>query len=282
MPISSFLFSGRDGLGKKTIALSFVAGLFCKEKKVSGALACGNCENCEKVTGGMHPDFTIIEGDDEIGIQQIRELKRRLALHSYAGSYRGALIDDAHLLTADAQGALLKILEEPAANSLFFLVTSHPHFLFETIRSRLLELSFMPVPEDEMRRWAAVNLPEAEDADSSVAIAEGRPGRLKRFLENPEYFREEKTRIAKFRPLIKKPLADQFLFSERMSGEGESEIGSFFQFLIGETRKDLLNGNEAGVLEKIKNLLAFYFRLETTNANARLLIDSALLELRKL
>ena len=116
MPISSFLFSGRDGLGKKTIALSFVAGLFCKEKKAPGALACLNCEDCRKVVSGMHPDFAIIEGDNEIGIQQIRELKRRLALSSYAGSYRGVLIDDAHLLTSDAEGALLKILEEPAAD----------------------------------------------------------------------------------------------------------------------------------------------------------------------
>mgnify|MGYP001581407611 FL=1 len=140
----------------------------------------------------------------------------------------------------------------------------------------------MPVPEEEMKRWAAANFPEAEDGDSSLAIAEGRPGRLKRFLENPEYFREEKARIAKFRPLITKPLVDQFLFSERLSGEGEREIGSFFQFLIGEMRRDLLNGREAGAMEKIKNLLAFYFRLETTNANARLLIDSALLELRNL
>ena len=281
MPISSFLFSGIDGLGKKTIALRFVAGLFCKEKKAPGVLACLNCENCVKVIGGMHPDFTIIAGDNEIGIQQIRELKRRLALHSYAGSYRGVLIDDAHLLTADAQGALLKILEEPAANSLFFFITPHHHFLFETVRSRLLELSFMQVPEDEMRRWAAANLPEAEDADSSFVIAEGRPGRLKRFLESPDYFREEKARIAKFRLLIKKPLVDQFLFSERLSKEGEREIGIFFQFLISEMRRDLLNGYEAGVLEKIKNLLAFYFRLETTNINARLLIDSALLELRR-
>ncbi|MFY9461997.1 MAG: hypothetical protein WAP51_02230, partial [Candidatus Sungiibacteriota bacterium] len=282
MPISAFFFSGGDELGKKTIALSFVAGLFCKEKKAPGALACGNCESCERIISGAHPDFPILAGEEEIGIDEVRELKRRLSLHSYAGSYRGALIDDAHRLTPQAQAALLKMVEEPTSKTLFFFVTSMPYLLFETIRSRLLELSFMPVPEDEMKRWAAANLPEAEDADSSLAIAEGRPGRLKRFLETPGYFREEKARIAKFRPLIQKPLVDQFLFSERLAGEEEREIGSFFQFLIGETRKDLLNGHEAGVLEKIKNLLAFYFRLETTNANARLLIDSALLEVRNL
>ena len=138
----------------------------------------------------------------------------------------------------------------------------------------------MPVPEDELRRWTAANFEDTEDADSSLAIAEGRPGRLKHFLENPEYFMEEKARIAKFRPLIKKPLVDQFLFSERLSKEGERAVGSFFQFLIGEMRKDLLNMPEAGVLEKIKNILTFYFRLETTNVNTRLLIDSALLEIK--
>ncbi len=283
MPVSAFLFSGRDEVGKKTVALSFVAGLFCKEKRAPGVLACLNCESCQRITGGTHPDFPIFAGEEEIGIDEVRELKRRLSLHSYLGSYRGVLIDDAHRLTAQAQAALLKMVEEPNSNTLFFFVTSMPHLLFETVRSRLLELSFASVPEDEMRRWAETNFQKTKDMESSLAIAEGRPGRLMRFLENPEALKEEKARISKFEPLLTMPVVDQFLFSERLTGEGESEVRRFFQFLIGEMRDRVLNGNAgSGLRERLSDVLDLYFQLETTNVNKRLLVDSALLESRNL
>lgn len=283
MPVSAFLFSGRDEVGKKTVALSFFAGLFCKGKRAPGVLACLDCESCKRIIGATHPDFPILAGEEEIGIDEVRELKRRLSLHSYLGSYRGVLIDDAHRLTAQAQGALLKMVEEPTSRTLFFFVTSMPHLLFETVRSRLLELSFALVSEDDMRRWAEINFPKAKDVDSSLAIAEGRPGRLMRFLENPEALKEEKARISKFEPLLKMPVVDQFLFSERLTGEGDSEIRSFFQFLIGKMRNRVLDGNAgSGLRERLSGVLTLYFQLETTNVNKRLLIDSAFLESRNL
>ena len=83
-----------------------------------------------------HPDFHLIEPAASIGIGEIRQLQKRLALKPYSSPLKAALIRKAEKLTLPAQNALLKTLEEPPAKSLIILTTVKSELLLPTIISR--------------------------------------------------------------------------------------------------------------------------------------------------
>lgn len=285
MPFHAVMFSGPEGVGKKTVALNFIAGLFCGETERDNhrSFGCGSCRKCLEIIEGRHPDIHVIAGrtGKEISIGEIREARRRAALHPYYGSWRGVLIDEAHTMTPEAQSALLKILEEPPPKTLFFLITSLPHLLFDTIRSRASEITFGCVEERDIERWIDDNFPEAENGDLVLTLAEGRPGRAKTLLEKKEFLKEEKTKLSRFESILAKDLADQFLFSEAVSTEAD-EGKAFLHFCVKKSRSALLADEHSlrACVAKIKNLLELCSLFETTNMNTRLLIDSAVLEMR--
>lgn len=95
---------------------------------------------------GFHPDLMMIKGNSSIGIDQIRELKTKLALKPYQSLVKIALICQAEKLTLAAQNSFLKTLEEPPAKSLIILETANPNLLLTTITSRcqIIKLGSLP------------------------------------------------------------------------------------------------------------------------------------------
>jgi len=83
-----------------------------------------------------HPDFLSITGLKSIGIEQIRELEKKLVLKPYRGKIKITIINEAEKLTLPAQNALLKTLEEPPANSLIILTAPKKDLLLSTVVSR--------------------------------------------------------------------------------------------------------------------------------------------------
>ena len=83
-----------------------------------------------------HPDLFIIEGLNSIGIDQVRELKKKLTLKPYSAQLKIAFITEAEKLTLVAQNALLKTLEEPPGHSLIILSCLQADLLLPTIVSR--------------------------------------------------------------------------------------------------------------------------------------------------
>lgn len=102
----------------------------------------------------VHPDFFLVEPmKKEIQIGQIREVLWRLSLRTWGSRLKVAVIDQAHLMNQEAQGALLKTLEEPKGKSLIVLVCEYPAMLFETILSRVQKMKFsrpFQAPEREL------------------------------------------------------------------------------------------------------------------------------------
>ena len=114
---------------------------------------------------------------DSIGIDAAREIKHFLWQKPNASSRRTLIIDEAELLTNEAQNALLKITEEPPASSLLILVTSDAESILPTITSRLPRIHFGTVAEREIKAWliAEQKLTEAKAAPLA-AKALGKPG----------------------------------------------------------------------------------------------------------
>ena len=81
-------------------------------------------------------DVLILTPDKSIGIEEIRTLQKNLSLRPFSSKKKTALIKDAHLLTAEAQNALLKTLEEPPEHSLIILTAPDSFWLLPTVVSR--------------------------------------------------------------------------------------------------------------------------------------------------
>jgi DNA polymerase-3 subunit delta' len=85
-----------------------------------------------------------------IKINSIRDIKKFLSMNYDETGYRFILISDAHLMNEEAQNALLKNLEEPPENVIFFLTTSMISKLRSTIISRCWRINFDPLTENEI------------------------------------------------------------------------------------------------------------------------------------
>ena len=98
----AYLFLGPAGVGKATTARALAAALNCAQPGADGD-ACGTCPSCRRMQAGTHPDFLVISPEEskaQIGIEQIRELRRLTAYPPLGGGWRVVLIKPAEALSA--------------------------------------------------------------------------------------------------------------------------------------------------------------------------------------
>ncbi|HET9131193.1 MAG TPA: DNA polymerase III subunit delta' [Terriglobia bacterium] len=151
------LFSGPEGIGKRTCALMVAKALNCAN--AADGEFCGACSQCHKIDAGTHPDVIHIgleEEASEIKIAQVREATRMLDFRPLEGRSKVFIIDPANLLNISSANALLKALEEPPDNSYFILITNNLHALLPTIRSRCQSYAFTPLSLDELRKYGTL------------------------------------------------------------------------------------------------------------------------------
>lgn len=164
----ALLFLGTSGTGAVAAALDFAQALHCRE---DGAVACGRCTACHKVTNLNHPDSALLfpfsrsvkeedrqaallqvwqspyhyplpEDNAAIAIDRVREMQRQFTHSAFAGGWRTTLILHADQMRAEAANAMLKTLEEPPVRSLMILIASHVDALLPTIVSRCQFVKF--------------------------------------------------------------------------------------------------------------------------------------------
>lgn len=144
----AYLFSGPEGVGKKLFALHFAKILNCEKKGIS---PCEVCNSCVKITKSLHPDIMVLMTEaKQIKIDTIKNLSSFIQSPPFEGSYKVAIIDDAHKMNPKAANALLKTLEEPSSSSVIILVTDLIKNLLPTIVSRCLKISFAPLNDEEL------------------------------------------------------------------------------------------------------------------------------------
>ena len=154
-----YLFTGPAGIGKKTFALRVAQSLLCVTPKTTLLGYCGHCSGCTRVASGTHPDLYRAEGLVKIGDRDgagfhgeettARDLVRQLSMHSYAGGKRVFVLGDVEF-TREAANALLKFFEEPPADVLLLLTATSATRLLPTVRSRLVEVTFAPLSDDDV------------------------------------------------------------------------------------------------------------------------------------
>lgn len=146
------LFSGIRGTGKTTLARIFAKALNCSN--FAGEV-CGRCQSCLEADRGTNTAILEIDAASHNGVDDIRDLEM-VARQMCDFSRHVVILDEAHQLSKSAQAALLKILEEPPAGSVFLLSTTDPQKLEDTIRSRCLSMPLRSMSASDVEqslRW---------------------------------------------------------------------------------------------------------------------------------
>lgn len=135
----TIILEGEYGTGKTSCARIFAKALNCKYKTKDGD-ACGVCEDC---TNDISNSIYYAEYDSSIigNISDIKELKETFYFNKSLG-YKVIVLDEAHLITPQAQSTLLKLFEEGLEGVFFVLCTTNSSKILNTIRSRALSLQF--------------------------------------------------------------------------------------------------------------------------------------------
>jgi len=139
----AYLFLGKEGVGKKLLAVEFARLVNCENPDFNSFQACSMCESCEKQARSLNPDIITIEPDGStIKTKQIVELLQEQSFSSFYNKYKFVIINNAEKITKDAVPRLLKTIEEPASKSVYILIASNYNFILPTIRSRCQVVKF--------------------------------------------------------------------------------------------------------------------------------------------
>lgn len=134
----AYLFCGPRGTGKTSTARILAKMVNC----LGAVVPCNKCASCISITDGSSLDLIEIDAASNRGIDDIRDLKEKIKLAPSSSKKKVYIIDEVHMLSAEAFNALLKTLEEPPAHVLFILATTELHKIPETILSRVTKLDF--------------------------------------------------------------------------------------------------------------------------------------------
>ena len=141
----AYLFSGPRGTGKTTTARLLAKAVNCANED-AGQRPCNECAACRSVNEGRYLDLIEIDAATHTGVDDVRDLRDKIAFSPGEGSYKVYIIDEVHRFTGNAFDALLKTLEEPPPHAVFVLATTEIDKVPATIKSRCLPFEFRRVP----------------------------------------------------------------------------------------------------------------------------------------
>ncbi len=195
----AYILDGPAGSGRHTVARYICAAIACHNRpgRVMAApvdedqmgffdtevpppteipegapLPCYACPACRKVLEGICPDVRLIGREDKatLGVDAIRFLRSDVLIPPTDLDTKIYILEDAELMTEQAQNALLLTLEEPPAHVLFLLLCNGADALLETIRSRAPILHTEPIPDGVMRDYLRGRHCPLSEADLSAVI----------------------------------------------------------------------------------------------------------------
>lgn len=176
---NAVLLHGPYGIGKATLAFKLARDIFV----ATGDEDARRVD--EQVMAGSHPNLFVLRRQPKDGkgfytvirVDDIRDLVEGMRKTRGRAGHRVAIIDSIDDCNANAANALLKILEEPPAETIFLLVSHRPGSLLPTIKSRCHSIAMRPLADADVRTVLAANLTDAApgEIDEAVGLAHGRP-----------------------------------------------------------------------------------------------------------
>ena len=183
-----YLFHGERGCGKTTMARVFSMAINCSNR-VDDAEPCGKCPSCLSIIEGSNRDVREINAASHNGVNDIRDLESDMQTHSLFSPNKVYILDEAHMLTKEAQNALLKNAENMPNGVFLIMCSTEPNKLIKTLRDRSESYRFSLVDDEilfrHIRHVAALEGFDASDAiiKAIVSASDGRPRNALRLLQ---------------------------------------------------------------------------------------------------
>jgi len=188
----AFIFSGVEGIGKRTVAFAFIKALNCQEKQDD---FCGVCLSCRKIEKLTHPDVVVIEPEKQVvTINQIRDMQHEIAYRPLEATKKAVIIDQAEKLNSHAANCLLKTLEEPPEDTVLILVAEGTAGMPSTVLSRCQHIRFSPLNDEDVLGLLAASGADTHRARQVVPYAGGSMKRAALLLESG--FLDQRGRLA--------------------------------------------------------------------------------------
>jgi DNA polymerase III subunit gamma/tau len=136
----AYLFVGSRGTGKTSTAKTFAACLNCENGPTPDP--CGVCESCVSIASATSLDVIEMDAASNNSVDDIRDLRERVAYAPVSGRHKVYILDEAHMLSPQAWNAFLKTLEEPPPRTIFVLATTEAQKILPTVVDRCHRFDF--------------------------------------------------------------------------------------------------------------------------------------------
>ena len=181
----SYLFLGTSGIGKKEIAKEFAKMLLCLDENKY----CNKCKSCIEFESGNNADFEIITPDGlSIKIDQIRKMQSKIIEEPIISERKVYIIDDADLMTVEAQNCLLKTLEEPPKFVTIILVGSNENSFLSTIKSRCTIIKFQDIDKDLIKNYLKEKYGISNISENMLYLFGGSIGNAEKLKDKQELY----------------------------------------------------------------------------------------------
>lgn len=158
----AWLLTGNRGIGKATLAYAIARWVMAADRPIDKLVLPPMHQIVKQVSNASCPTLCVVEPDEDdksgqlkdIGVEAARTITPFMRLTAADGQWRVVLVDNADLLSTEAQNAILKILEEPPPRCLILLTAALPGRMLPTIRSRCRTIKLKPLAEPELRKIA--------------------------------------------------------------------------------------------------------------------------------
>lgn len=185
----AYIINGERNCGKEFLAKALAQTILCENPE--NEEACGECHSCLQASGDNHPDIIFVshEKPNSIGVDDIREqINGTVDIAPYQSEKKIYIVNDAELMTVQAQNALLKTLEEPPAHVIIILLTANTDAFLQTILSRCVLLDFKPVRDELIQDFLmeTMHIPDYK-AQICAAFARGNVGKARLLAKSEEF-----------------------------------------------------------------------------------------------
>ena len=180
-----YLFIGTEGIGKKQIAKEFAKMLLCLDEKKY----CNMCKSCVEFNSNNNPDFQIIEPEGlSIKIGQIRQMQEKILEQPIISTKKVYVINDADLMTGEAQNCLLKTLEEPPQFVIIILIGSNENNFLSTIKSRCTIIKFQDIEEKTIKKYLQDKYEIQDISENMLNLFQGSIRRAEKLKDKQELY----------------------------------------------------------------------------------------------
>ena len=267
--VHSYLMIGIPGIGKKMIAKEYAKAILCLDENKS----CNTCKSCIEFDSNNNPDFLYIEPNgNSIKIDQIRKLQKEIQEKPIISNKKVYIIDNADLMTKEAQNCLLKTLEEPPEFAVIILIDSNENSFLETIKSRCIILHFNRLEDSQIKKYLEQNYGEKNVTQNLLDMADGSIGRVISLKDKQEQYRKVEELITN----IEKEDLIEIVKKAEVLYKSKDEINNILDYiniiLLKMAKGNYLYTNCIKIVENTKKRL-------NQNANYDMCIDDMLFKM---